>query len=182
MKRKKGEQGYISHKKKKQALTVAVFIAAGLSLFFICRTVFETSRNFGTVVAVLLTLPAAKALVNLILFLPYRSVSFEDVSKITALKDDSDALYFDLVFTSEQSAMHLDALCVRGTELIAWSEDGAKEEKIVSYFTESLRKRGIAVHMHVFRLNGFLSRLGEYHTEAAVPEEITEFIRMILVG
>ena len=51
-------------------LVVILFVAAGLSLFFICRQILGTSKNLGTVVAVLLTLPGAKALVNLILFLP----------------------------------------------------------------------------------------------------------------
>lgn len=183
MKRLKGEQGYIDYKKKLQSLIVILFIAAGLSMFFVCKAVIGTSRNLGTVLAVLLTLPAAKALVNLILFLPHKSVGPEFADTVEALKAEGDRYYYDLVFTSEQSTMHLDFLCVRGSELIAYSKDGAKQEKILSYFTDSMKKRGVGIHMHIFRnVDTLLSRLEECQTDGEVSEEVTEFIRMILVG
>lgn len=182
MKRSKGEQGYINYKKKLQSLIVILFIAAGLSMFFVCKAVIGTSRNLGTVLAVLLTLPAAKALVNLILFLPHKSTAPELVEKVEPLKAEQDRYYYDLVFTSEQSTMHLDFLCVRGSELIAYSKDGAKQEKILQYFTDSMKKRGVGIHMHIFRnVDSLLARLQDCEPGTA-NDEVTEFIRMILVG
>lgn len=179
----KGEQGYIDYKKKVQTIIVISFVLAGLSLFFICKWILGTGRNLGTVVAVLLTLPAAKALVNLILFLPHRSTDITLWEKAEAIRKDDDKMYYDLVFTSEQSTMHLDALCARGNELIAYSKDGAKQEKILSYFTDSMKKRGVGVHMHIFRNEeSFLQRMQDCNEDGPVPEEITEFIRIILVS
>ena len=56
MKVNKGNVGYIRYKKMLQSVIILVFIAAGLSLFFICKTVLKTPRNLGTVFAVLLVL------------------------------------------------------------------------------------------------------------------------------
>lgn len=179
----KGEQGFIDYKKRLQTIIVVSFVLAGLSLFFICKTILGTGRNLGTVFAVLLTLPAAKALVNLILFLPHRSVPYSLCEKTEALKKENDRMYYDLVFTSEQSTMHLDFLCARGNELIAYSKDGAKQEKILSYFTDSMKKRGVGVHIHIFRNeDNLLQRLRDCNEDGPVPEEVTEFIRMILVS
>lgn len=182
MKKVKGNLGYIKYKKTKQSIIVAIFIAAGLSLFFICRTVLGTSRNLGTVVAVLLTLPAAKAFVNLVLFVPYQSTDAGIAEKLSKEEKETDSRYYDLVFTSSQSVMHLDYLCVRGTELIALSENANKNDVIVKYFEESLSKRGINVHMHIFgKSDEVLVRLHTCNAEAEIPEEITEFIHTILV-
>ncbi len=182
MKIQKGEKGYIRRKKAVQTIVVLVFVAAGLSLFFFCRTILGTSRNLGTVVAVLLTLPAAKALVNLILFLPFKSTDESLGESVKPLIRPDDKAYYDLVFTSPESIMHLDFLCVRETEMMAYSEDGKKIEKIVSYFTDSIAKRGVTVHMHVFRnKEELLNRLRDCDREGQVPEEITGFIHMVLV-
>ena len=182
MKIQKGEIGYIRHKKVIQTVIVLVFVAAGLSLFFICKTILGTSRNLGTVFAVLLTLPAAKALVNLILFLPYQSTEEQLYDSVKPLIRPSDQAYYDLVFTSPESIMHLDFLCVRETELIAYSADGKKTDKIVSYYTDSIAKRGVTVHMHVFRnKEELLTRLRDCDRNGQIPEEVTDFIHMVLV-
>lgn len=184
MKIEKGEKGYIAKKKIIQSVVVLVFIAAGLSMFFICRTILGTSRNLGTVLAVLLTLPAAKALVNLILFLPYKSTDDALCIKVKDLLLPGDRAYYDLVFTSPESIMHLDFLCVRDDELIAYSADGKKSEKIVSYFTDSISKRGVKTHMHIFRKPEELYdrlRNCKAESEEGPAEEITDFIHMVLV-
>ena len=183
MKIHKGEAGYIKKKKLIQTLVVVLFVAAGLSLFFICRQVLGTSKNLGTVVAVLLTLPGAKALVNLVLFLPYQSVTDEFKGKCDALLKESDRAYYDLVFTSPERVMHLDFLAVRGTEAIGYSADGKKEDKIESYFKETMRKQGVSIHMHVFkREEELLNRLSSCQNDDEVPSELTEFIHTILVN
>ena len=182
MKIHKGEAGYIKKKKTMQTLVVVLFVAAGLSLFFICRQILGTTKNLGTVVAVLLTLPGAKALVNLVLFLPYQSVTPEFKGKCDSHLSESDQAYYDLVFTSPERVMHLDFLCVRGTELVGYSKDGKKEDKIESYFTETLKKQGVNVHMHVFRKEEELfNRLNTCQNGDAIPAEVTDFIHTILV-
>ncbi len=182
MKIHKGEAGYIKKKKTMQTLVVILFVAAGLSLFFICRQILGTSKNLGTVVAVLLTLPGAKALVNLILFLPYQSVSTDFKGKCDRLLSETDKAYYDLVFTSPERVMHLDFLAVRGTELIGYVKDGKKEDRIESYFTETMKKQGVSVHMHVFtKEEDLFNRLSTCQNSDEIPNEVTDFIHTVLV-
>lgn len=93
----KGEKGYIQYKKLTQSLVVLVFVAAGLSIFFICREILGTGRNLGTVFAVLLTLPAAKALVNLLLFIPYQPIPEELSAKLNEVLLPTDKAYYEMV-------------------------------------------------------------------------------------
>ncbi|MCQ2421631.1 MAG: hypothetical protein MJ064_01385 [Lachnospiraceae bacterium] len=177
----KGEKGYIQYKKLTQSLVVLVFVAAGLSIFFICREILGTGRNLGTVFAVLLTLPAAKALVNLLLFIPYQPIPEELSAKLNEVLLPTDKAYYEMVFTSTERVMHLDFLCVRGNQLIAYLINGKNTEKITSYFEASLKKRGEDVHMHVFRKEEELLRRLKSCEGGEASEEVQEFVRMILV-
>ena len=81
--------------------------------------------------------------------------------------------------------MHLDALYVCGKELVALALNAKEknQEDIIPYFTDSLKKRGVTVHMHIFHsVQEFCDRISSLaDRDEEIPEEITEFIRMILV-
>lgn len=181
MKVNKGNVGYIRYKKMLQSVIILVFIAAGLSLFFICKTVLKTPRNLGTVFAVLLVLPATKALVNLILFLPYRSTDKAFADKALQFIGDSDKAYFDCVFTSPQNLMHLDFIGVKCNEIVCYSSENKKTDIITKYLSESLKKQGVDVHVHVFlKQQDVLRRLSDLPS-GDIAEETKAFIRTILV-
>ena len=177
----KGNIGYIKYKRVLQSIIVAVFILAGLSLFFICKSVFGSGKNLGTVVAVLLVLPAAKALINLLLFLPFKPTDTSLYDKVQPLLSEKDLSYFDCVFTSTDNLMHLDCIVVKDDEIVAYSSTGKKTDKIQKYFTESMKKQCVDVHMHIFlKEKDFLNRL-QGLSSGDVSDEVKEFIRMILV-
>jgi len=179
----KGTNGYIRAKKRKLLLLIAGIVCLSAALFLVGWKTTGTKKNLLTVLAVLGVLPGAKAIVSLVLFLPYRSLDSSVYADISAATAGEGHLYSDLVFTSERSVMHLDSLWLCGTELVGLSLSGRGKETIVEYVTESLKKRGVNAHMHIFataeemceRVRGLAA-----HAEP-VPEQTEEFVRMSLV-
>lgn len=189
----KGNNGYIKSTKLWQALYVLLIAAIGIGLFLIGYFSTGSSRNLLTVVAVLSVLPGAKALIRLLLFLPHRSFSSETFEALKGISPENAHLYSDLVFTSPDHVMHLDFLCVSGTECVGYvdnsdDKNGKKHNTayVVDYFMESLKKDGVVIHMHIFnnlqelerRLTALANSEGAHDEE---PEELARFIRMILV-
>ncbi|MBR5712502.1 MAG: hypothetical protein IKX54_02805 [Lachnospiraceae bacterium] len=181
----KGTNGYIRYKKSRQFLWTGVIAAISVGLFLCGYFATGTTKNLLTVFAVLGVLPGAKALVNGIVFAPYKSLSAETYKTFCDAAGENGILYSDLVFTSSKSIMHLDALYVNGTELVGYSENAKDKEKkeILSYFTDSCKKRGTTVHMHIFETEKEMTERIESLRERTdeIPEVVTEFIRMILV-
>ena len=181
----KGTNGYIRTHKKFQILMLVVIVAISLGLFLCGYFATGTTKNLLTVFAVLGVLPGAKAVVNLVLFLPYRSFDADAFAELRQAAGETGILYSDLVFTSPSHVMHLDALYASGTEIAALLTEGkAKAEKeIVDYVTETMKKRGISVHMHIFRsVSDMRERVANLSSKnEPVPEELAEFLRVILV-
>ncbi len=183
----KGTNGYIDNKKLRQSLYVLFILGVAIALFVIGYVSTGTTRNLFTVVAVLAVLPGAKALTHLFLFLPHRSLNAKDYQCLRELAGKGAQVYSDLVFTSTQHIMHLDFLCIYGQECIGYVEKESRTTKyIAEYFTESMKKQGISVHMHVFtnvkdvekRLKGLYGT--QEITTPEIPKELTDFVTMIL--
>ena len=182
---KKGTNGYIKDRKMIQILFLIGIAAVSVGLFLCGYFATGTTKNLLTVFAVLGVLPGAKAVVNLVLFLPYRSFPVQDYNALKSAAGDTGILYSDLVFTSPRHVMHLDALYITGTEIAALLTDGkAKTEKeIVDYVTDTMKKRGVSVHMHIFRsVSDMTARVADLSDRTEpVPEELAEFWRVVLV-
>lgn len=181
----KGTNGYIRRRKTFQIIVLVAIVAISLGLFLCGYFATGTTKNLLTVFAVLGVLPAAKSVVNLVLFLPYRSFDAEAFAELKEAAGETGILYSDLVFTSPSHVMHLDALYAAGTEVAALLTDGkAKAEKeIIDYVTETMKKRGLSVHMHIFRnADDMRERVANLSSKNdPVPEELAEFLRVVLV-
>ena len=182
---KKGTNGYIKQRKMFQILLLVGIAVISVGLFLCGYFATGTTKNLLTVFAVLGVLPVAKAFVNLVLFLPYHSFSETEFNELKTAAGETGILYSDLVFTSTSHVMHLDALYVNGTEVVGLLTEGkAKAEKeIVDYVTETMKKRGNSVHMHIFRsVNDMTARIRDLsEKDETVPEELAEFWRVVLV-
>ncbi len=184
MRQSKGTNGYINDKKVRQSLYIICIVLIAGALFGIGYVTTHTSKNLLTVVAVLSVLPGAKALIQLFLFLPYRSFDRTTYAELAEAAGEHSKVYGDLVFTSTETSMHLDFLCIYGTECIGYVEKSSKKnEKIVQYFTDTMKKQGISVHIHVFTsLSDVRKRLSSLpKEEREIPVELTDFIKTILV-
>ena len=179
----KGKRGYFKKKKRKTFLLMLLMIAIGLLMIFVGFEATHTKKNLLTVFGILFVLPAAKYFTILVTMLPYKEMPGERYDAFHALLSGNALEYADLVFTSPETVMHLDYLAAAGTELAAFSSgDSSRDSKIINYFTDSLGKRGISAHMHIFHdADAMKKRMASLRTEESVPEEITEFIQMIIV-
>lgn len=117
---KKGDAGYLSGKKKRTIIkTVLEFgIVAALIILGITQT--GDRMNWLTLVAVLGCLPASKALVEVIMVCPHKSIAKEKAEEISKKADLLTAAY-DLVLTSEKHIMPVEAVVISKNTICGFS-------------------------------------------------------------
>ena len=138
MKILKGDAGYI--KKRKTQVTVKVLlefaIVAALMILGITQT--GTRMNLLTVVAILGCLPAGKALVELIMLLPHRTIASEKAEEI-AEKTTLLTVAYDMIITSTEKAMPVDALVILDNTICGFaSNPRTNPEKVGKQIKEML--------------------------------------------
>ena len=131
MKVAKGDAGYIRARKRKILLkTVLEFgIVAALLILGIVET--GSRQNLLTVVAVLGCLPASKALVELIMVLPHRSITEETSSEIE-LNANLLTRVYDMVFTSEKIIMPVEAIVISGNTICGYSSNAKVDMNFIA--------------------------------------------------
>lgn len=180
----KGQVGYINYKKRFQLVYTILILLISLAIFFVgFFTSGKDTKNLLTVLAILGVLPGAKSLVNFVVFFPYHSTDRTLLEKAWALEGEGCASYADLVITSPEHVMHFDYLCVAGTELIGYTTS-KHAERIEKYFTETMKKQGVSIHMKIFTSEeALLKRMKgmQMPQEQNIPAELSEWIWAILV-
>lgn len=180
----KGERGYINTQKRRRLLKTALYfiIAAGIFLLGLCLNKFEKSNIF-TIIAVLIILPGVKAMVSCIVLFPYHSVPERLAEKVGSLKKGEDVVYADMVFTSTEKVMFFSFLVIAGGEILCLA--GREKEDVPymeRYLREELKKRMLPYKVYVTKdEKNFLSRLERSAPAAAVPEELTAYLRSLMV-
>lgn len=147
MKVEKGNQGYITSRKKIDLIWLLAFVALGIAIFLVGYFVTRTRANIFTVMAVLLVLPGAKRMVALFVMLPRKSVDKERYDHIRNVVGEGH-LYTDYVFTSTDKIMHLDFLFVKnGNVLCVIAPSKQDVPYMKKYLTDSVHR--ISEHYHV---------------------------------
>ncbi len=143
---KKGEYGYIDFKRRTQPFMVLFYILIGLAIFGIGLLLNKFEKaNLFTIISFLFVLPAAKKLVNFIVFAPFRTIPVQLKHKVDTMKQQEDIIFYDAVFTSPEKIMFLSVLCVAGNEVIGLLGRKKDSLKIIEkYLKESIKKRGWA--------------------------------------
>ena len=111
MKIKKGDAGYIRKRKKQVLLKTVLEFGIVIALLVLGITQTGSRLNMLTLVAVLGCLPAAKALVELIMLLPHQS-THPGLAQGIAEKSSLLTCCYDMVITSTQKAMPVDAIVI----------------------------------------------------------------------
>ena len=111
MDRYKGDAGYI--RKQKRFLIFKTILQFGVvaALFVLGLVQTKTRLNLLTVVAVLGCLPAAKTLVQLIVIIPYKSISQEKHADLEQKAPDLTKSY-DMVVTDSKHFMPIESLVI----------------------------------------------------------------------
>jgi len=107
----KGAHGYIDREKKRRALRAGAVFCAVLVLLISGYIVNGTKLNWFTFIAIMLCLPGAKILVQLITLLPYRSVVPEK-GREAAENAGALMILYETVITSSEKIMPVEITAV----------------------------------------------------------------------
>ena len=119
-KTEKGTPGYLSHKKHMEIIRTIIYFGIVAAIFFLGYFQTKTRLNLLTVVAVLGCLPAVKALVGVIVRLPYRSADRKIVADLSEKAGHLTTCY-DLVLTSTEKIMAVDCIVVSGSTIFGYT-------------------------------------------------------------
>ena len=178
-----GEMGYLDSQKKYRIKKTLLYVFIGIAIFVLglCLNKFEKTNIF-TVIAVLMVLPAAKALVGVIVLFPYRSVETERVEKVKSLLSDADVMYTDMVFTSPDKVMFLAFLVIKQDEILCLA--GREKEDlryIEKYLREELKKRMLLKKLYVTaEEKNFLERVAHTAPAEEIPKELTAYLKSLM--
>lgn len=136
MQKKKGEYGYRESKRKMRLFLVLLLLAAILiQLFARYLTDSQAAKNILTVMAVLTVLPMANMASPLIASWKYRTAPAQFHEK-TATYETSFTILYDLIITSKEFILPMDAIAVHPNGVVAFCSsrkvDSAKAEQFLN--------------------------------------------------
>lgn len=134
-----GEKNYIKTQTKYEIARTILYFGISLSLFIAGWITTGERTNLLTIVAILGCLPASKSMVDMIMFLRYRSCSQEAATQIEEHVGSLDALY-DLVFTSYQKNFVVSHLIVKGNTICGYTESATFSEQEFNKHLDSILK------------------------------------------
>ena len=179
----KGEFGYINLQKKKKTIKLFTEIAIGIAIFILglCLNKFEKSNIF-TIIAILMVLPAARTLVGIIVFLPYKSISRERVNAVKGAAAEKALIMTDVVFTSREKIMFCSFFVLVGKELYCLADHKKQDiSYIETYLKDSIKKRQLPCKVYVTaNEKNFLEKIRQTDV-SEVSEELVEFLKSLMV-
>ena len=118
----KGDFGYIRYRKQIGILRTGLFLLVVLALFLSGLFIFGSSKNYLSIIAALLCLPAGWSAVNLIMFLRAKGCSDSSFNKINKSKGGLLVRY-DEVITSYDKNFNVAASTVLDKNICCYVED-----------------------------------------------------------
>ena len=171
----KGTPGYLEYKKKVEIIRTVVYFLLVAAVYLLGYSQTHTNKNLLTVVAVVGCLPACKALVGVITRLPYPSIDPKRAEEVRALSPHMTSV-FDLVVTSRDKIMPIDALVISGNKvfghLTGKKADSQYTEKHIRSILLENHFKDVSVKMYP-DYKKFLSRIEGLENIAAVEKENT---------
>ncbi|MDO5589590.1 MAG: hypothetical protein Q4F98_00820 [Lachnospiraceae bacterium] len=172
MKIEKGQPGYVKSRKTKYLLWAVIEFAVVVALVVIGVVQSGSRMNLLTVVAVVGCLPAAKMLAEYITMAPYNSIAQDKYDEIEEKAPLLTKVY-DLVITSPQKVMQVDAIVISGHTVCGYtSNEKTDEVKTACYIKEMLRKyKYDKITVKIFHdYVAFLSRAEGMNSIAAIEQ------------
>lgn len=177
MQKKKGQYGYRDSSRKVRLAIVLVLLAAIL-IQLVARylTDNQAARNILTVMAILTVLPMANMASPLIASWKYRTAS-ESFHKKTAAYESRFTILYDLVITSKELIMPMDAIAVHPKGVIAYCTgqkvDVAKAEQFLNSMLSAQKldanAKVIKEESAFFRRLDNLKTAAEYEDDGSLP-------------
>ena len=159
--KEKGTFGYIRQHQIITALRTVLLFALPLGLYYIGYARTQTNRNLLTVIAVLGLLPASKSMVNMIMFLRFRSLKNEEYDEYEQQRKGLPILY-ENVLTTTQQAYYLPALFCSDGMICSFCESTGDLKALEAQIREALKQGGAEMRVKIFQDKRlFMKRLEE---------------------
>lgn len=188
MKITKGNPGYI--KKRKQTVILKAVLEFGIVIALIILGIVQTKTrlNVLTIVAVLGCLPASKALVEVIMIMPHRSISSDVVREITE-KTSELTVACDLVLTSEKHIMPIDCVVISDNTICGYTSSQKTDTVFAAKHMKQILNANQYSHVSVKifdNYTAFITRAEGMNNIAAVEKNDTkqkeEAIRQVILN
>lgn len=180
----KCQYGYIKDRKKISWLWLAACIVIGVAIFLAGYMLNHNRANVFTVVAILMVLPAAKRVVNLVVLAGKKGVSRQRYDKVVWAAGGSIVLT-DYVFSSVDKVMHLDFLLIRNEMLLAVTAPSRQDTHYLKkYLNEIAQKTGgykVKIFHNEDELIRFLQKAETTKSNEARDEKVREYLRSLAV-
>ncbi len=128
---KKGQAGYLIFKMKAQILRTIIYFALCILIFGLGYWQTGSKENLLTVVAVVGILPSSKALVDVIVRIPYRTIKPEIAEEI-AQKSNYLMVIYDLIITSSEKIMPVACIVISGNKIFGYTDNKKVDVNLVA--------------------------------------------------
>ena len=119
----KFEKGYLSNRKQKLFINVALNIVAAVIIFIVGLFLNKMQpRNIFSVLALLFILPVGRSLATLFILLPYKELKNDSLQEVENNIREKGILLYSPVFTSSEHVMHLDLIAVFKGRMLGYKE------------------------------------------------------------
>ncbi len=150
MKRKeKGTFGYIKWQQIYTIVRTLLLFVLALGLYFAGYITTGTNRNLLTIIAVLGLLPAAKSMVNMIMFLRFRSLKPDIYEQFESKRLQLAVLYENILTTKEQ-AYDLPMIAYRNHTLCGFCPRSGDLKALETHIRECLKTELPEVSVKIF--------------------------------
>ena len=141
----KCEYGYLTWKKHAEMRAVLILFLIAAAIFIVGYVWNDNSKNnVFTMIAILLILPMAKHLVEVIILLPFRTPAQELYEAVMQTARPDAFVFSDYVFTSQEKVMYLSSMVVQGNEIIGLTgREKEKTDQIKAYLERSMKQRAL---------------------------------------
>lgn len=138
----KGNYGYLKEKRTFVFWRTVLYFAISLALLFAGILTTGSRRNMLTVVAVLGCLPAAKSLVNFIIYCRAKGCTDQVKDDVAKASDGLIGMY-DMYFTSYKKNFAISHMVVEGKNICGLTEDDKCDTALCeSHLTDQLKQAG----------------------------------------
>lgn len=150
----KFEKGYLSNRKQKLFINVALNIVAAVIIFIVGLFLNKMQpRNIFSVLALLFILPVGRSLATLFILLPFKELKNDKLVKVENSIKGKGVLLYSPVFTSPEYVMHLDLIAVFKGRMLGYKEKMGtsvrneydykkKTEAAANYIDKHLKNQG----------------------------------------
>jgi len=147
---KKFEKGYLTYRKRKLFLNIAVNVISAVSVFVFGLLLNKMQpRNIFSVLSLLFVLPIGRSLSTLFILLPYKEMNDESTAKAEESIKTKGILLYSPVFTSAEDVMHFDLIAVFNGKVLAYKEKTGNSVKNENDYKKKTGKAKAYIDSHL---------------------------------